>query len=100
MYLGGDVVRCPTESGRLRLVPHVFLTHAEVCDLYVTVRVQQDVVELQIPAEDTGSQASCSPLQRCSPGTLPINDSFSVKKLEAADDLGCVEAAGRQSEGR
>lgn len=34
------------------------------------------------------------------PGTLPINDSFGVKKLEAADDLGCVEAAGRQSEGR
>lgn len=59
----------------------------------MTVRVQQDVVELQIPAEGGGSQASCSTAH--SPGTLPINDSFGVEELEAADDLGRVEAAGR-----
>lgn len=39
-YLRGDVVRSPAEGGCLRLVLHVLLAHTEVCDLYVTIRVQ------------------------------------------------------------
>lgn len=72
-HLWSDVVWCPTEGGRLRVVLHVLLTHAEVCYLYMTVRVQQHIIQLQIPTEEDvrktnkyRKQVSVGPLVYCS----------------------------------
>lgn len=51
-HLRSDVVWCPAESGCPWLVLHVLLTHAKVCYLYMTIRVQQYIIQLQIPAEE------------------------------------------------
>lgn len=51
-YLRGNVVRCPAEGGGSGVSKHVLLTHAEVCNFDVPVRVQHHVVQLQIPADD------------------------------------------------
>lgn len=48
-HLGGDVVRRATEGGGGHSVHDALLAHAEVCQLTVSLRVQQDVVQLQIP---------------------------------------------------
>lgn len=45
-YLRCDVVRCPTKRRGSGLSKHVLFTHAKVCDLYVSVLVQHDIVQL------------------------------------------------------
>ena len=62
-HLRSDVVRCPTEGRRPKVVLHVLLTHAEVCDLYVTRGVQQHVIQLQISTGHT--EISSQPLVYC-----------------------------------
>lgn len=52
VHLRSDVVRRPTEGGCPQVFLHVLLTHAKVCDLYVTLGVQQHVIQLQIPSEE------------------------------------------------
>lgn len=48
-HLRGDVIRGSTEGPRHDPFVDVLLAHAEVCDLYVALRVEHDVVQLQIP---------------------------------------------------
>lgn len=48
--LGGDVVRRPTEGGGGDTVKDSLLAHSKVGQLTVTLRVQQDVVQLQVSA--------------------------------------------------
>ena len=38
-HLGSDIVRCTAERGRFCVAVDVFLTHAEICDLDVTLVV-------------------------------------------------------------
>lgn len=49
-HLWRDVVGGPTEGARGHAFVHVLLTHAEVSDLDVALRVQHHVVQLQVPA--------------------------------------------------
>ena len=110
-HLWSDVVRCPTEGRRPKVVLHVLLTHAEVCDLYMTLRVQQHVIQLQISTggihKTYRNQSSASQrivrrqFQFSSwfiTRLLPINNSFRVQELETADDLGCVKPAEEKQE--
>jgi len=46
--LGSDVVGCATERSRGPVRRHSFLTHTEVSQLYVSLTIQQNVVQLQI----------------------------------------------------
>lgn len=50
-HLRGDVVRCSTKGLCGHAVKHVLLAHAKVCDLYVALSVQHDVVQLQVTFE-------------------------------------------------
>ena len=52
-YLWGDVVGRATEGGRGHVALDALLAHAEVGNLAVAVRVEQDVVQLEITESDT-----------------------------------------------
>ena len=47
--LGGYVVGGTTEGRRQMLVINTLLTHPKICNSHVTLRVQQHIVQLQIP---------------------------------------------------
>jgi len=49
--LGSDVVRCSAEGRGGRAVFDALFAHAEVGDFAVTIRVQQNVIQLQISGE-------------------------------------------------
>lgn len=53
-HFGGDVVRRATEGGGGHSIHDALLAHAEVCQLTVSLRIQQDVVQLQIPGGGKG----------------------------------------------
>ena len=55
-HLRCDVVRGAAEGACGHAIIHVLLTHAEVSDFDVALGVQHDVVELQIPAAETGRE--------------------------------------------
>ena len=48
-HLRGDVVGGPAEGGGPGVIDHVLLAHPEVRYLDVSLRVQQHVVQLQVP---------------------------------------------------
>lgn len=50
-YLWSNIVWCPTECCGSGLSKHIFLAHAKVCYLYVSIPVQHHIVQLQIPEE-------------------------------------------------
>ncbi len=47
-HLRGDVIRRSTEGACRHALIHVFLTHAEVCNLDVALGVQHHIIQLQI----------------------------------------------------
>lgn len=50
-YLRGNVIRCPTK-GLGDLVSQDFLfAHAKVCNLDVTILIQQDIIQLQVSVD-------------------------------------------------
>lgn len=51
-HLRGDVVRRATEGGGGHSVHDALFAHAKVCQLTVALCVQQDVIQLQIPARE------------------------------------------------
>lgn len=65
-HLGGDIIWCATKCRSSGLSKHIFLAHAKVCYLDVSVLVQHHVVQLQISVEtgDAGEdETSCHQLQ-------------------------------------
>lgn len=50
-HLGRNVIWRPAEGGGGDAVEDTFLAHPKVCQLTVAVCIQQDVVQLQVPAE-------------------------------------------------
>lgn len=81
-YLGGDIVRGPTEGLGGDAVLHVLFAHAEVGDLDVTLAVQHHVVQLQVPAsgvDQTGSERN----GWCWSGTKRTDAASSEKTAEA-----------------
>lgn len=57
-YLWSNIVRCATECCGSGFSKHIFLAHAKVCYLYVSIPVQHDIVQLQIPEE--GHKTICN----------------------------------------
>lgn len=55
-HLRGDVVRRATEGGGGHSIHDALFAHAEVCQLTVSLCVQQYVVQLQIPEKDRDTQ--------------------------------------------
>ncbi len=51
-HLRCDVVGRATEGGGGHSVHDAFLAHAEVCQLTVSLCIQQDVVQLQVPERE------------------------------------------------
>lgn len=51
-HLGGDVVRRATEGGGGHPVHDALFAHAEIRQLTVSLCVQQDVIQLQIPERE------------------------------------------------
>lgn len=102
-HLWGDVVWGPAEGGGPYVILHVLLTHTKVCYLYMTIWVQQHVVQFQISAEVQENDSSwtiyymswISVLFLALTECLPVNNSFRVQKLEPTDDLSCIEAVRR-----
>jgi len=56
--LGSHVVRSSTERPGTILVVNVFLAHTEVSNFDVTVSVEQDVIQLQVPEHGQTSTAT------------------------------------------
>lgn len=75
-YLGGHELGCSTESRCGGTIPHVFLAETIICDLDVTIKGQEDVVQFQIT----------------------VNDTMLVEVLQCQTDLGSVELRSLQSE--
>lgn len=50
-HLGRNVIWRPAEGGGGDAVEDTLLAHPKVCQLTVAVCIQQDVVQLQVPAE-------------------------------------------------
>ena len=53
-HLRCDVIRCPTEGGGGDSVEDSLFAHPKVCQLTVALGVQEDVVQLQVSAEQEG----------------------------------------------
>lgn len=117
-YLWRNVVRGATEGARAHSVDHVLFTHAKVGDLYVSLRVQHHIVQLQIPKEAHGYLKQHRggwlllkwPYGYKTAETLPgghtqsrekwvkkveapVDDSSLVQEKEANSDLCCIEPA-------
>ena len=54
LYLWRDIIRSTAESGRGDAIFDSLFAHAEIGDLAVAVRVQEDVVQFEIAAKENG----------------------------------------------
>lgn len=63
IHLGRYVIRRAAESLGGLVTGDAFLAHAKVCDFYVTVLIQQDIVKLEVTVDDAAQvqveQADC-----------------------------------------
>lgn len=102
-HLRSDVVRCSTEGLCGDPVVHVFFAHAEVGYLYMALRVQHHVVQLQITEREKKKNHTHIYVVICSVKVhiqaradsqthSPIHDAFRVKEEEPDGDLGCIES--------
>lgn len=90
-HLRGDVVRRATEGGGGHSVHDALFAHAEVCQLTVSLCVQQDVIQLQIPGTQRWSEKHISLhfekqfMEKHvyeSFSRLPVDDSVAVQEHE------------------
>lgn len=112
-YLRSNIIRGATEGSGGDSIQDALFTHAKVCQFTVALRIQQNIVQLQVSEQEQKtkriSPTSLDHWQEqishvclgwgCVGGdwteALPVDDSMQVQEHERRSDLGSVEAWAR-----